>query len=288
MEFIQQIISKDVVYALGWTMIHSLWQAIGVGLLLALAMLVLQKYTARTRYILSNISLFGVLFLAVLTFFSLYNSRGGAAEEEITLVAGQTLMAMDPDKSFIQGFYQQFVHYFNDHLPLIVMIWLVGVAFFLLRLIGGLAYIQHLKNRHVFPLPTVWMDKLETLKNKIPVKKQIALLESALVKAPMVVGYFKPVILMPVGAVNGLTSEQVEAILAHELAHIFRNDYLLNILQSLVEVLFYFNPAVWWISANIRTERENCCDDIAVELCGNSLTYAKAFGPSAGIESGSA
>jgi len=103
------------------------------------------------------------------------------------------------------------------------------------------------------------------------------LLESSMVKVPMVIGYFKPVILMPVGAVNGLSESEVEAILAHELGHIVRNDFLMNIVLSMIEVLFYYHPAVWWISANVRLERENCSDDIAIKLCGNSLAYAKAL-----------
>ena len=108
-------------------------------------------------------------------------------------------------------------------------------------------------------------------------RKPVELLESSMVKVPMVIGYFKPVILMPVGAVNGLSESEVEAILAHELGHIFRNDFLMNIVLSIIEVLFYYHPAVWWISANIRLERENCSDDIAIQLCGNSLAYAKAL-----------
>ena len=112
---------------------------------------------------------------------------------------------------------------------------------------------------------------------RIPLRRKVLLLESALVKVPMVIGYFKPMILMPLGAVNNLSAQEVEAILAHELAHVWRNDYLLNILFSFIEVLFYYHPAVWFISANIRSERENCADDLAIQLCGNSLTYAKAL-----------
>ncbi|WP_187270297.1 M56 family metallopeptidase, partial [Pontibacter qinzhouensis] len=90
-------------------------------------------------------------------------------------------------------------------------------------------------------------------------------------------GYLKPVILLPVGAVTGLSQVQVEAILAHELAHILRKDYLLNLLQSVADVLFFYHPAVWWMSGVVRAEREHCCDDLAVALCGSPLTYARAL-----------
>jgi len=93
----------------------------------------------------------------------------------------------------------------------------------------------------------------------------------------MTIGALKPIILFPIGAVTYLSVEQMEAILAHELAHIRRNDYFFNILHSLVEIIFYFHPAVWWLSNTIRNERENCCDDIAVSVSGNSLSYAKAL-----------
>lgn len=126
-------------------------------------------------------------------------------------------------------------------------------------------------------MPVLWQDRMERLSKKLSLKRKVRLLESALVTVPMVIGWIKPVILIPVGAVNGLTMEQAEAVLAHELAHISRHDFLINLLQSLVEVIFYFNPAVWWISAVIRAERENCCDDIALGLCENRLAYAKAL-----------
>ena len=87
----------------------------------------------------------------------------------------------------------------------------------------------------------------------------------------------KPVVLLPASALAGLTPQQLEAILAHELAHIRRHDYLVNLLQTLVETLLFYHPAVWWLSRRIRIERENCCDDLAVSLCGDPCTYARAL-----------
>ena len=277
MEFIQYSISEDILYALGWTVVHSLWQGMLIALVMALISLGLQKHAARLRYLISNAGLFSVLAIAVITFFQLYSGTNNGGAEEIIIIAGQSTVEATAETTLLQKIMLPFSGYFNEHLPLIVSVWLIGMVFFMLRLIGGLAYVQHLKSRHVYALGEEWQHLLEHLAHQIPVKKPVQLMESAMTKVPMVVGFLKPVILLPIGTINGLSINQVEAILAHELAHIYRNDYLLNIFQSLVEVLFYFNPAVWWISANIRTERENCCDDIAVELCGNSLTYAKAL-----------
>ena len=153
----------------------------------------------------------------------------------------------------------------------------MGMVFFLLRLLGGLIFIQELKIQQHQPLSSKWQTTFQKIHAKFPMKKTVRFVESGLAKTPMVIGYLKPIILFPLGTVNQLTQQEVEAVLAHELAHIYRNDYLLNIIQSFIEIIFYYHPAVWWISANIRTERENCCDDIAVKICGSSITYVKAL-----------
>ena len=103
------------------------------------------------------------------------------------------------------------------------------------------------------------------------------MLESSLVRVPMAIGWLRPVILFPASALAGLTPEQLEAILAHELAHIRRHDYLINLLQTVIETLLFYHPAVWWVSRQIRAERENCCDDMAVAACGDALVYARAL-----------
>ena len=103
------------------------------------------------------------------------------------------------------------------------------------------------------------------------------MLESAAVTVPTLVGWVRPVVLLPAAALSGLTPEQLEAILAHELAHVRRHDYLVNLLQSLVETLLFYHPAVWWVSAEVRAEREHCCDDLAVAVCGDRLVYVSAL-----------
>ena len=109
------------------------------------------------------------------------------------------------------------------------------------------------------------------------VGRAVALLESALVEVPVVIGYLRPVVLLPAGMATGLSTEQVESLLMHELAHIRRHDYLVNLLQSVVEGLLFYHPAVWWVSHVIRTEREHCCDDMVVELRGDARGYAGAL-----------
>jgi beta-lactamase regulating signal transducer with metallopeptidase domain len=128
-----------------------------------------------------------------------------------------------------------------------------------------------------FPADPYWADILNKLALQSRFNTGIELLESALVRSPLTIGHLKPVILFPIGLINRLSESEVEAILAHELAHILRRDYIFNILQSVVEVVFYFHPAVWWLSAQVRQERESACDDRAIALVGNKMNYAKAL-----------
>ncbi|MCO6475443.1 MAG: M56 family metallopeptidase [Phaeodactylibacter sp.] len=279
MNTVYALLTGEVGYALGWTVVHSLWQGMLIAILLAVVLIALQKRSAHFRYLLANFSLLALLLASAATFFSYYQPEGEAvAEGGVGQSAlGAAASRVVEDGAALSLLARRFEAYFEEHLPLILCIWLLGVAFFVLRLLGGIAYIQHLKHYRVAPLSPPWQQRLQQLAGQLRLSRPVRLMESALVKTPMAIGYLKPVVLLPVGAINGLTAEQVEAILAHELAHIYRKDFLFNILQSLIEALYYFNPAVWWISANIRMERENCCDDIAVALCGNSLAYAKAL-----------
>ena len=134
----------------------------------------------------------------------------------------------------------------------------------------------------VRPAPSEWQQTLNQLRTRLNLSRPVRLLTSTLVQVPTVAGWLRPVVLIPVGALAGLPPEHIEALLAHELAHIRRHDYLVNILQSLAEALLFYHPAVWWISNHIRNDRELCCDDIAVSINGDAFTYASAL---AGLES---
>src|SRR5262249_45406039 len=162
-------------------------------------------------------------------------------------------------------------------LPWMILLWLLGVVFFSLRLMGGWLYTQRLKSHGTRPVEEKWRQTLRRLCVQLRVRRPVRLLESALVKVPMVIGWLRPAILLPASALSGLTPEQLEAIIAHELAHIRRHDYLINLLQAVVETLLFYHPAVLWVSRRMRQEREHCCDDLAVAGCGDALTYARAL-----------
>ena len=131
-------------------------------------------------------------------------------------------------------------------------------------------------------------NTLQKLAQRLRVTGPVKLVESTLVQIPTVVGWLRPVILLPASAIVGLTPKQLEALLAHELAHIRRHDYLINMLQSIIEILGFYHPAVWWISHQIRIERENCCDDLAVSISGDTAHYAKTLVEMERIRSGHA
>ena len=162
-------------------------------------------------------------------------------------------------------------------LPWAVLFWAGGVVVLALRQLGGWIAAERLKR---LAAPFDSQDLLATvsrLATAMRVSRPVNVLESMLVRVPTVIGWLRPVILLPVGVATGLTAAQLEAILAHELAHIRRYDYLVNLLQALVETLLFYHPAVWFISRRIRAERENCCDDIAVAAGAERFSYAESL-----------
>src|SRR6266700_8429858 len=158
-----------------------------------------------------------------------------------------------------------------------MLIWLTDVTILTLRLLTGWLWVKRIRTHGVTPAEPSWNRLLVRVACRLHIRRAITLLESTLVEVPTVIGWLKPVVLLPVSALGGLAPQQLEAILAHELAHIRRHDCLVNLLQTLVETLLFYHPAVWWLSRRIRIERENCCDDLAVSLCGDPVAYATAL-----------
>lgn len=286
------ILSEKVTYALGWVVFHSLWQAVLIAIVSGILLIVLRKKSSVVKYWLANFSLLSVLLAAITTFIIYSNHYQNTVDLSFTPVdynasevskvvhdinCEPTEITTIQSNGIQKLSWSGFKDYINRNIYLIVTFWLLGVSVFLIKLLGGISYIYYLKAKMNFPPDEYWTEMLEKIKSKAGIRKSIELVESALVRTPIVVGYLKPMILFPIGAINRLESDEVEAILAHELAHVMRNDYFFNILQNIIEALFYFHPAVWWMSAQIRAERENCCDDKAIELCGNSMTYAKSL-----------
>jgi beta-lactamase regulating signal transducer with metallopeptidase domain len=287
MSSVFNFIPQEVITSIGWTLFHSLWQGCAVTLLLLMALYSVKSKDARLKAFLSTSALFLLIIAAIVSFTFEYKN----AQKEITIkyvlfenpVSAGNLDAIanangnNTDKNLATIVLTKLQYYFTESIPLIVTIWGIGFIFFSIRFLGGIIGTARLRKSIVVIEDNEWISKVDYLRKKINLKKRIGFAESALTKVPLVLGYFKPVVLFPVGLLTGLPQNQIEAIIAHELAHIKRYDVLINFVQSFAEVIFFYNPFVWWISHKIRSERENCCDDIAINLSGDSVTYAKAL-----------
>jgi uncharacterized protein (TIGR03435 family) len=162
-------------------------------------------------------------------------------------------------------------------LPLIVLMWSAGVVVLVIRMLGGWWRIHRLHRASRAAAPSVWTNASTRLAAALGLSRRVHVVDSSRVETPTVIGWISPVILLPIAAFAGLSSSQVEAILAHELAHVRRHDFLVNLLQTFAETVLFYHPAVWWLSARIRTEREHCCDDVALSVCGDAVSYAEAL-----------
>lgn len=280
MDFIATLFSDQIIYALGWTVVHSLWQGLLLAVLLVLAMMALEKKSARLRYEVACGALFMMLLSGLATFI-LYLDAGEQTNELIISMTGgvgaSTLTLQAYEVGFFQSLLQSAADFFNQNILLITGCWFLGFLFFSIKMAGGIWYLHRLRTTEVMEVEEIWQDKLNRLIQKTPMDKPVRLMESALIKVPVLLGHLKPMILLPIGTVTMLTEEEVEAILAHELAHILRNDFLMNLFFSFIEILFYYHPGVWLIAATVRSERENCCDDLALRLSRNPLAYARAL-----------
>ncbi|RTQ50183.1 hypothetical protein EJV47_11150 [Hymenobacter gummosus] len=283
MNWLENLLTPALVRAVGYTILHSLWQGAVVALALAGLMLVLRRHSAQVRYRVTGGALALLLLLAGVTFLRYYWTALPAADVPAAAAAPALTAATSapaaPAAVAAEGPLSTatILRYVEEHLPLLVMIWLLGLLTMTLRLLGGLAYVQRLRHYGTRPLGLLWQNRLNSLAERAGLDRPVGLLESSLVRVPVVVGHLRPLILLPLGAVAGLSAAQLEAILAHELAHVARRDYLINLLQSVAEVLFFYHPAVWFMTATLRTERENCCDDVAATLCGDPLVLARAL-----------
>ncbi len=255
---------------LGWTLLHFLWQGILVAALYALARaLAGGRISARGRYTIACASLLAMTVAPALTYWWLGNSGQAARIGDLT-DWGARQLAPGVAYSPVTDPWQQ-------AMPGIVMAWFAGAAACSLRLLMGFISAAALRRSRHAPVLTEWQQTLDRLIERMHVSRSVRLVATDRVDSPSVIGWLRPVILAPVGVLCGLAPEQVEALLAHELAHVRRHDYLVNVLQGIAESLLFYHPAVWWISNQIRAEREHCCDDLAVAASGDVLVYARAL-----------
>jgi len=262
-------IPETFIRALCWTLLHSLWQGLILAVVAGIVMVVTKRARSATRY--TALSLLVLAFLAVSTCTFIRESiaitPGVHALSQSPAISAATPMAgPGAETAPAQGMtvIGQLAQYFNRHASAVVVVWFIVFLARFVNLLSGLVYAQRIRHYQTNPVGEEWQERMATLLKRLRITAPVELLESALVKVPAVVGWLKPAILVPVGMLAQLPPGQVESILLHELAHITRRDYLFNLLQHLMDTLFFFNPALLWVSSLIRQERENCCDDLAI------------------------
>jgi GWxTD domain-containing protein len=269
MKLLESWVQSPLAGAAGWALFHSLWQGAVAAALLAPVLGAVRS--ARARYAAGIAALTAVLVSFSITF-ALLLPRGPAP-----LFAGSAGLRASGAGMLEGGVQLALPQAARGILPWLAPFWLAGVLLFYLRHLAGCLAAWRMRRTGVCWAADFWQERLSQLGARIRVWRTVTLLESSLAAVPVVIGHLRPVILMPAGLLAGLPAEQIEAILLHELGHIRRWDYLVNVMQSLVEGLFFCHPLVWWISSVIRAEREHCCDDLAVAMSGDAGRYAAAL-----------
>lgn len=279
--------NPDFAETLGWTLLHSLWQGVLVFVLLVPILNYFKNHTPQLRHNILCLALLVFVAGMAATFYAYFPEQREVAvattvlsETDSPAIAGDRERSHNPtlllseDLPGLREKISSFIHLYSGYL---VSLWLVGALFFALRWTIGMLYTYRLKRIAVTPAEQAWQKKVAGWSRKLGIRKGVRLVESIKTEVPIILGHMKPVILLPIGTLSGLYPEQVEVIIVHELAHIRRNDFLINLVLSALEMILFYHPVFWWLSNNIHQEREQCCDDIAVSLCGNPQLYARTL-----------
>ena len=258
--------------ALGWTLFHFLWEGAVIAGLLVLTLAWLKHRSARARYAAACAALAGMALAFGITLAVEWPWGVQRLTIGMDPLAGGTVAgALFANGAHGPGFR------WSEGLAWAPALWVAGVFGLYLYRLGSWTAAQRLRRMGTCAAPEAWQRRLRSLAGAMGVARPVELLESCLADVPIMIGCLRPAIVTPIGLLAGLPPEQVEAILLHELAHIRRADYLINLLQTAIEGLLFYHPAVWWVSSVVRAERENCCDDAVVALQGNVHQYAAAL-----------
>jgi len=266
-------VSPAVLRTLALSLLHFLWQGAALA---ALAYVVLAFCrTASARYAIAVAAMVAMLLSPVATFFVIRAQGNASVPATAQILPPEKHPAFLPAKTSSLPPLQRE----SSALPLMFLVeaWFAGVVLLSLRSIGGFVQIERLRRRRFACVPDDILELCLDLQDRMRINRVIRYCQSIHVEVPLVAGWIRPVVLLPVSAITGLTHAQLEAVIAHELAHIRRYDAFVNVFQVAVETLLFYHPAVWWLGKRIRTEREHCCDDAAVAVCGSPVAYARAL-----------
>ena len=273
MNLIGNLLSDLGVSTIGWTLIHSLWQGTVLALVFALLMVLLKRSRPAIRYLTGVAVLCLMLVTTVVTAGLVYQAETARVTAGTAFAGGTTGSALEAGGDF----WLRVKVAFDHSLPLIVSIWFLGALFFFLKFVSGILVNQRLRHHHTREVSDYWKARMGQLARKVRVRCRVVMRESFIARIPMVIGHLKPVILFPVGMLAQIPPGQVETLIVHELAHILRRDYLVNVFQNCMDILYFYHPGIRWISSQIRSEREHCCDDLTVAALQDRMTYARAL-----------
>ena len=264
-------ISPATMQSLGWALVHFLWQGAALAALAASAMALFRRPATRYRI---GVGALALMLLAPIATFLFYSEQRASSSE---LVKSVPPLATASGNSAGSRATQPWQAPSLTAFPWLVQVWLFGVALFSLRSAGGLLLLERERRRRSAVVPHWLLEICRTLQDSLGIRRAVRYSESAVLQAPAVIGWFRPIVFLPASALTGLSEEQLELVIAHELAHIQRLDAFVNVFQLCVETLLFYHPAVWWLNRRIRRDREHCCDETAVALCGNAVEYARAL-----------
>ena len=265
--------------ALSAALIHSVWQNAIVAFLLGVVLVLLRARSANARYAVSCAALVLMAAIPVVTMGVLY-ARALSLQAETTALIANTPVVIGSSPVVEQPMPVsggiQTVDWMSSVQAWALPVWLIGVLVSSLRIVSASAHMVVLKRRSE-PADEAVASAVAALAARVGVTRAVTVLISRVTDGPATLGWIRPVILLPPAAALGISPRQLEALLVHELAHIRRHDYLVNVLQMIAETVFFYHPAIWWASRRMRAERELCCDDIAIASCGDALGYAQAL-----------
>jgi beta-lactamase regulating signal transducer with metallopeptidase domain/protein involved in polysaccharide export with SLBB domain len=258
----------------GWVLIHSVWQASAAAAVLAVVLRVGKGLSASTRYLLACGAMLAVVGAAGWGLLPRSSAPVMPPSVPIAVSAAPIRVPAAVAPAPVHDLSSGGATWLRL-MPWLVGLWSLGVLGASLYHLGGWLLLQRFRAEAV-AAPPVWQARFAALMVRMNVRRAILTVTDRL-EVPIVIGALRPMVLVPLSLLNNLSPPEIEAILAHELAHVRRHDYLVNLLQTAVETLLFYHPAVWWIGKQIRHERECCCDALAAEVCGDRVNYAKAL-----------
>lgn len=269
----------NITSILGWPLLHSIWQGLAIYLVLRVLLWVIPKSWSSWRYNLSLISLFSTCGWFIYTIYYKLQLFSASIDpitavniSEANMNNVQQTGAIEQSNLIVQS-----LRFLEQNMPFIVTAYMIGVILFIAKYIYNLFQLKNIKKEGNRNAPESLITLLDKLKRSLKLKNNIGIYISTKVDVPSVLGTIKPIILIPIACLNNMTTDQMEAIILHELAHIKRHDYLMNLVQIAIETVLFYNPFVWLISTIVRREREHCCDDIVLKQNIAPINYANAL-----------